>query len=567
MKHKRILLLVFVMLTSLNAISGQQKLNRVDKMADFPQPYYLVNYEELTKKFDRTVYDFNSIGEYWPLLWIDNRNNNFLQPTVGIYTAVGDIRQGPATNDGTFHEALTSMGAVLGATLVGINKSNQDGLNFVGMLKNYFNRDTGWNIMQNNTNPEAGSRGGGYGRDWWYDVFPNLLFYAIYDKYPQEQDFREMAKSIADKFLAADTLLKGNYNYSYFDYAKMEAVTNWICPQPDVAAGHSWVLYSAYKKFGDEKYLRGSISSLNALSANKTNPSYEVLMPFGAYMAARLNAEQGEKFDVKKMLNWTFNGDAICRKGWGVLVGRWNGYDISGIMGSTVDRGGYGFVMNTYDMAWPLVPLVRYDQSYASVIGKWMLNAANAVKMAYPEYAAPEHQTRPDLAYLTKGVIAYEGITKVSDSAGAENKLAPIAQGDGPKWIEGNPLATEFGVYGSAHVGIFGSIIRPTNEPGILQLNLLATDFFRDPAYPTYLYYNPHRVSKRVTIPLDQNRKVDIYDSVTGKFLKRGAITSVSVKVPASGAVVIVQVPNGGTVTRKGNQMLVDGIVIDYKAR
>ncbi len=38
--------------------------------------------------------------------------------------------------------------------------------------------------------------------------------------------------------------------------------------------------------------------------------------------------------------------------------------------------------MNTYDAMWPLVPLVRYDQKYANSIGKWVLNASNALKFS-----------------------------------------------------------------------------------------------------------------------------------------------------------------------------------------
>ncbi|MEO6706388.1 MAG: hypothetical protein ABIN04_11150, partial [Ginsengibacter sp.] len=105
-----------------------------------------------------------------------------------------------------------------------------------------------------------------------------------------------------------------------------------------------------------------------------------MLIPFSAYLSARINAEQGKNYDVNKMLQWSFDGTAVCREGWGVLTGNWNGIDISGIVGSTVDHGGYGFLMNTYDAAWPLVPMVRYDQSYATTIGKWMLNAANAAR-------------------------------------------------------------------------------------------------------------------------------------------------------------------------------------------
>lgn len=37
--------------------------------------------------------------------------------------------------------------------------------------------------------------------------------------------------------------------------------------------------------------------------------------------------------------------------------------------------------MNSIKMAWPLVPLVKYQPQYARAIGKWMLNNANACRL------------------------------------------------------------------------------------------------------------------------------------------------------------------------------------------
>ena len=236
----------------------QKNLQRIDAMAEWPKPFGIIDYKQLAKNFDKKVYDFSAHGDYWPLIWVDSSNKNFNQATVGLYTAIGDARQGK-NNKGMFHEALNSMGAVLGASLVGIDKSKQQ-YNYVGMLKNYFNRETGWNIMMNNTCPEVALLGGGYGRDWWYDVYPNLLFYAIYNLYPEEKDFDWIAKTIADKFYSADSALNGNYNYTYFNYGAMQPHKTEICIQPDAAAGHAWVLYMAYKKFGDRKYLNGAYS-------------------------------------------------------------------------------------------------------------------------------------------------------------------------------------------------------------------------------------------------------------------------------------------------------------------
>lgn len=558
-------LLTLFLFTLSQAQVKQINISRVDAMADLPKPLQIIDWKDMALRFDRTVYDFNASGKYWPMVWMDSTGKNFKEPTLGMYTAIGDVRQGLQHNKGMFHEALANMGAVLGASLVGLDKSNQAGLNYVGMLRNYFNKDTGWDIMMNNTAPEVALLGGGYGRDWWYDVYPNVLFYAIYDKYPNEPGFEMMARSIAEKFYKADSVLNGNYKYSYFDYGKMKPMSTHICAQPDAAAGHAYVLYAAYKKFGDKRYLNGAISAMKALESEKINPTYELLMPFGAYVAARMNAEQGTHFDTAKMLDWTFDGTAICREGWGFLVGNWNGFDISGTVGSTVDHGGYAFLMNTFDAAWPLVPMVRYKPAYADAIGKWMLNAVNASRFFYPQYMPKAHQTIPEMAEVTKGVIAYEGFAKASTFDTLYQSLkAPVAQGDGPKWVPGeNPEVSQFSVYGSGHVGIFGGIVQETAVKGILALDLLATDFFKQNAYPTYLFYNPYPTTKNISFKVAK-AKSDVYDLVSQRFVARNISQSVKLNIPALKSVVLVSVPAKGKQEVRQKQLLVDGIVVDY---
>lgn len=554
----------------------QQSIQTIALMSDIPQPFQIIDYKVLAENFDQTVFNWNITGSSWPLIWLDNTQQNFNQATFGLYTAIGDVRQGPNVKSGMVHEAMAGMGAVLSGTLVGINKSNQNGYNYVGMLKNYFNSATGWDIMQNNTNPTAGAAGGGYARDWWYDVFPNLMFYAIVDRYPDQEDFIAIERSIADKFYAANTVLAGNYAYFYFNYLTMTPESFNGLYQWDAAAGQAWVMYAAYQKFGDQKYLTGSISALNALEAlpysPSETPSYEVLMPFGAYMAARLNAEQEQNFDIQKMMNWSFNGKGGPRPDWGVIVGNWNGFDVSGMVGSTTDRGGYGFLMNTYDMAWPIVPMVRYDQSYANMVGKWMLNAANVARMFYPDYMPANHQSLYESRAVTKGVIAYEGI--INHSSYPES--APVAQGDGPGWAQGNPPETQFGIYGSAHVGIFGSIIAATTEPTILQLNLLATDTYHAAAYPSYLYYNPNTEAKTITlnlaklhqnsILLNSTQTLSLYDTVSAKFVAEGlrANSIQPITIPAYTAVSLVIVPANGKVTINASKLLINNVIIDY---
>lgn len=542
----------------------QESINRVEKMPNLPKPFKIIDFNQLAKDYDKLVYDPNQTGEYWPLIWKDNSRKNFDQETYGIYTAMGDVRQGQDHYDGIFHESLASIGSVLGGSLVGVDKSKQNGENYVGMLKNYFNSETEWNIIMNNTSPEVAQLGGGYARDWWYDVYPNVMFYAVADFYPEEKGYESILRSVADKFYEANSALAGNYAYSFFNYATMEPTKNWICAQEDAAAGHAYVLYAAYQKFQEPKYLEGAKSSLEALLNQKENRFYEILMPFGAYVAARMNAEQGTNYDFSKILDWTFDGTSVCREGWGVLVDNWNGYDVSGIVGSTIHNGGFGFLMNTYDTMWPLVPMVRYDQRYGNTIGKWMLNAANASRLFYPNEIPDEHQTIPEEKEHTKGVIAYEGLIKKAHYEQYEHLEAPVAIGDGMHWNKDNPKVSQFSVYGSGHVGIAGAIISNTNVENILQLDLLATDFYKEKAYPTYLYYNPNPEVKELTISTG-SQEIKIYDAIQRAFIAKNVTDSFTFKISKENSSLLVFVPQDAEILEKDGKLYANNIVIDYR--
>ncbi|HKC35011.1 MAG TPA: hypothetical protein VKB95_03080 [Chitinophagaceae bacterium] len=128
-----------------------------------------------------------------------------------------------------------------------------------------------------------------------------------------------------------------------------------------------------------------------------------------------------------------------------------------------------------------------------------------------------------------------------------------------------NPQESQFSVYGSAHVGIFGSIIRATDVPGILQLNLLSIDFYHDKAWPTYLYYNPYNEEKLVSLNIEKDKTTDLYNTVSGQFVARDISTSTQVKLATRSAAVIVIVPADGKVTYESEKMLVNGTVVDYK--
>ncbi len=563
-----------------NAVIGtpvqQTEISRVAQMADFPQPYKMIDWKQKALDFESYAFDFNSTLPAGPVIWIDNAQRNFPQPTFGLYTAMADDRQGPSRNNGEFHESLNTLHALLSAGLLGIDKTTSPkGYNYVKMVQNYFNRDNGWNIVMNNTCPDVALLGGGYGRDWWYDVYPNLLYYAVSELFPGVEGADDIMHTVADQFAKADETLAGNYDYSYFDYSKMQGMTNWIPEQQDAAGGHGWVLLAAYRKFGDARYLEHAKSAIAALDSQKESRFYEILLPMGIYTASRLNAEYGCDYDIDKMFSWVFDGcknPERSRTGWGITAGKWGDYEISGLQGSLIDGGGFAFLMNSIDIAWPFVPVVKYQPQYAASIGKWMLNLANNCRLFFPDQLPDDHQCLPGRQNYTNSIVAYEGL-RFENVLGATNEkyaegpaagVHPVALGDGPLWYPTNPKESMFSLYSTSACGIMGAIVDTTNVEGILRLDCNATDFYVDKPYPEYLIYNPFDEEKTVEYKLGEDSK-DIFDIVSKKYLAKNVRGCAKVRIPGKSAAVAVELPAGSAIENNEGRLLVDNNIISYR--
>ena len=573
MKRGSSIIIVLTLLTALHSCRSQTgepvaqtSLLRIDQMPELPQPLKIIDWKKKAIQFDSLVFNFNNQASYGPLIWLDSSRRNFDQVTFGLYTVIGDVRQGPEKNNGEFHEALASLNSLVSAGLMGIDKTNQHGFNYVKMAQNYFNSDNKWNIVMNNTNPGVAMAGGGYGREWWYDVYPNVLYYGVAALFPDVENTEFIQRMVAEQFYKADSVLNGNYDYSYFDYAQMKGMINQIPLQQDAAGGHAWVLYSAYWKFGGERYLKGAKSAIQALVNQKESRFYEILLPFGAYTAARLNAKNGTTYDVTRLLNQIFDGcqSKDGRYGWGVIAEKWGDYDVYGLQGSITDGGGYGFFMNSVAMAWPLVPLVKYEPQYARAIGKYMLNVVNASRLFYPDQIEEKYQWLPQLKDLTNGIIGYEGLRKADDMNNPALKgISPVAIGDGPKWVAGQPQESMFSLYSTSIAGVFGAIVNKTGIEGILALNCNATDFYAENKYPVYLYYNPYEEARTVTYSSDNS--IDLFDIVSKRYMAKGERGNVSIRLPADEAALVVVLPAGTHLKAEGSEIRAGNTVIAYK--
>jgi hypothetical protein len=271
----------------------QKRINKVQEMPNLPEPFMIKDWRETATQYDQFVYDFTKQGEYLPVGWWDKKHHNMQEDTFGLMSYVGKFSQG---TDGS-QEAINMMASVLSATLVGIDKSNQNGQNYVKMLQTFYNKDNGENVILNNPSTVSG-------QSFWYELLPQILFNALTYYYPDVENMESIMRQTADKTAEAVYELGGKYNrsdfhYTAYDFHKKEPFSNGKWTEPDAAAGMALVEYLAYSKFKDPKYLQAAKWSMDFLQREPGNPMYEVLTYFAPYLAARMNVELNENYSIK----------------------------------------------------------------------------------------------------------------------------------------------------------------------------------------------------------------------------------------------------------------------------
>jgi hypothetical protein len=414
------------------AESSQSAIPRVQRMPNLPQPFAMRDWAQVTRDYLDLALDFERRGEHLPLVgWLD-----------GAHTMVSFPSYVGGPND---PEAVNYLAAVISGSLVGLDMRACRGHDWVTLGTNFFNPQEGVYV-----NRPSGGTGGSF----WYDVFPNVLFYQLEDLYPGNPARDQQARSVAQKWQEACVALGGktdplalpNFDHTGLNLKTMQPVDMGRI-EPEGAAGIAWLEYMAWRTFKDPRFLTASDWAIRSLEVKpvEQSPLYEVLLPYGALVAARMNAELGRHYDVAKLVNACFepHGHLQARPGWGVISDGWNGLDAHGLVGSTTDGGGYAFAMNTFQWAGALVPLARYDTRYAHDLGKWMLNLANAARLFYPDALDAEHQSSYAWAkaHDRKSAIAYEGIRKWK--RGAATACADYRTVRG-KIVQGSFASTKF---------------------------------------------------------------------------------------------------------------------------
>jgi hypothetical protein len=527
--------------------SYQKDILRIEQFtSELPENYEIIDLESKALLYDDIVFDFEASGSFLPLIWNDQTYDSY-----GISAYVGDHRQGV---NGT-QEAVVSIAAVLSATLMGIDKSNQNGYNFVDGLNVYFSEEE--QIILNN--PTGNSRN----ISMWYLLYPAILFTQVSIAYEDEVVLREHALSAIDSWYEAYLVMHEEHNFDYtgFDFSTMKPYRNNIWKEPDSAVGISMLMYYGYKLTGNDAYKDAAIGSLDYIeNTYQGSPMYEILMYYAPYLASLYNQEFDTAFDVNRMFNAIFNGNSLVRGGWGMLNDQYQSYPVSGLMGSITDGGGYAFSMNTFSAAFIIGKTAKYDTRYASAIGKWLNHLISNSRYYFSDYVNDDNESiytgiyRDDAILFnqqTQSVFPYEGIRK------AGNSKTP--------WFGGDPTVygwadTDLSIYSGASMGMLASMYETTEIEGILKINLNSGDYYHD-AYPTYLIYNPLETDQTITYHV-QSSGIDLYDSVSEKIINEHVITTTDLTIPAQQAVVIVEIPNDATIERVNQKSMIGSTII-----
>jgi len=536
----------------------QISIPRIDLMPNMPAPYLMRDWKQVAVDYDNFVFDATRTGTYLPVTKISTSNgiNYPALKTIRMDTYIGQ------SNHGEVAEAINIMPAIVGASLVGVDKITHLNTNWVQKVKDFYNLKNGQNVYLNSYSTGTGS-------DWWYEIMPNVFFYQLYSLYPNaDVDFDTQFTTIADRELKVLYQLGGTVqpwtapamNFRAFNLMTGLPNTTSV-PEPETAGSIGWLLYQAYNKTNNPKYLQGAEMALDFLQNWTTNPSYEIQLPYGIAAAARMNAVEGTNYNIQKMMNWTFSSGLNTLRGWGCIVGNWNGYDVSGLIGEANDTGDdYAFSMNGFQHAAALVPVAKYDKRYARAIAKWILNLANASRLFYRN-ALPQANQEPAsyswaTQYDTNACIPYESMKQ------NWNGTKPRIMGDA---VKGGWAATDLSMYSGSAVGFLAAVIDKTNVEGILQIDLNKTDFRGINNFPNYLYYNCTTNSQTVNVNLPAGN-YDVYDAISESVLNTNVSGSVNFNIDADGVKLLVIYPTGKTTVLKGRLKTVDGHVIDFHA-
>lgn len=554
-KISKILTIVLAASLLLTACNSEAKsdaeseisLSRTYKFPDLDiDKYEYYDYKEHAQAFDDLVFVKGKASSP-ELIWTDKTYDTF-----GIAAYVGDYRHG---KDGD-EEAITTMAAVLSASLIGIDKANEHENNYVDQLNSYFSESE--KVVLNNLNSRSREI------SFWYQIYPCLLFAKISILYPEQNILRKNCLQMLESWYEAYEVLypnseEANFNHTGFDFEKMQAYDNEIWTEPDSAVGIAHLMDMAYELSGEVKYLKAAKNCLEYIESYFGGPLYELLEYYSPYLSSKYNLLYDTNIDIEREFGRVFDGASNVRGGWGVINDTWSDYDVSGLFGSRTDRNGYAFAMNTFAGLDALIPSVKYNHKYANSIGELILRTTNNAKYFFSEFSEPENQSLknaeinidPEISNL----VPYEGIINT--------------YGGKTPWFGGYPLIndwalSDFSLYSGAHIGIFSHRISETNIDAVLKVDI--NEISNKEQFPSYLIYNPYNKSIKVEYLNNSDEEIKLYECISNKLIceELGQNETLNLEIEANSSLIITELSKDAEISQKDNLIEADDIYLSY---
>ncbi len=378
--------------------------------------------------------------------------------------------------------------------------------------------------------------------EYWYLMNVNARAAGIVRRHSaSDAGWMARVQSSADRLISLAHQI--NYNFNDQGY-RFDAGKPWtkqdIYRQPDAVGGYAYLQLLAHAMFGQPKYLAEATEALQHYLGFARNPWYEVPSGAMACLAAARLSTTDPGIDVAKALRFVLDPG-----GRPLHTGRWGNDEVGGLMaGFCTEPAGEAYSMESLVTAGYLLPVLRYRPEFASVIGRYLLNASANMRLFYSDCIAAENQSRPELT----SAVPYERVTRTL--AGK----SPYASGD---------YGSHRSIYGGAYALWWGELMKPTADPRILQMSVAHTDFFERKTFPTYLFYNPYADSKPIDVsPIQEGRR--FYDLQAHEFLRGTGSGDLPLVIPAGGARVVVLTPPGAPPRMINGTLFCGDIAVDY---
>ena len=380
--------------------------------------------------------------------------------------------------------------------------------------------------------------------EYWYLMNVNALAAGVIRaRLAHDPVWTGRLRSSADRLISVAHQVSYDFNDQGYRFDTRSPWTKQdIYRQPDAIGGYAYLQLLAYQTFGDAKYLAEAKEALQRYLSFSKNPWYEV--PSGAMAclaAARMSVtEQG--VEVGKALRFVLDPE-----GHPLQTGRWGHEEVNGLMaGFCTEPAGEAYSMESLMTAGYILPVLRYRPEFATLIGRYLLNAASNMRLFYSDCISAEKQSRPELT----SAIPYERLTRTL------NGQSPYASGD---------YGSHRSIYGGAYALWWGELLKATRDSQMLQMDVGLTDFFEREKYPTYLFYNPFPAPRSVFLP-SMPRETQLYDLTSHAFLApRGS--RAALEIPAREARVVVLIPRDARRKLNNGTLYCDEVAVDYAPR